>query len=404
MGYIVLVASFLMQVCLGGIYAWSVFVPFLRESYGMSTAQTQVIFGLTIAMFTISMVFSGKLLRRMGPRKIAFLGALMLGGGYILASYSMGSFFLLLIAIGILVGSGIGFGYVCPLSTCVKWFPQHKGLVTGVSVAGFGGGAVLLSGFANYLFGQGMEVLEVFRTVGICYGSIALVCSLMLSVPRDTCVSREQEMVSVRELIVQPRFLSLAIGMFTGTFAGLLIIGNIRPMGLAGGLEDKWAVLAISLFAIGNATGRLTWGALVDRLGKIVVPLSLFYLGAIILLLIPSFASGLLFALAITCIGFGFGSFSVLYATLTVERFGADAIGSVYPLIFLAYGLSGVISPGIGGLLYDVTGTYKLAIVIASFVSFVGFYSTFSLEREKKHLHIPVSQEAPEMSGAAGGQ
>ena len=149
MRYIILIASVVIQICLGGIYAWSELVPALEETVGLSIAQTQIIFGCLFGVFTVSMVLAGKLLYRFGPRVLAGVAGLFFGAGYLVASYSGGSFPLMLLGISLLAGIGTGTGYVCPLTTCMKWFPNHRGLVTGISMAGFGGGAVLLSALAE---------------------------------------------------------------------------------------------------------------------------------------------------------------------------------------------------------------------------------------------------------------
>lgn len=141
----VLLAALCMQTILGGVYAWSTLSVWIREEMGISNAQAGLVFGLTIMVFTAVMVYSGRLLPRLGPKKTASIGALAYGLGFLVASYSQTSFLVLLLGISLLSGIGIGFAYVVPLSVCLKWFPNQKGLVTGLSVGGFGGGAIILS-------------------------------------------------------------------------------------------------------------------------------------------------------------------------------------------------------------------------------------------------------------------
>lgn len=143
--YLQIVASFLTMLCIGGVYAWSIFVPPLINEHSLLTAQTQLVFGFTIAVFAVVMIFAGLIEKKRGPRRTALIGAVLYTAGYIVASFSGGGFGLLLIGIGILSGAGIAFGYVTSLATPIKWFPGYKGLITGISVAGFGGGAILLA-------------------------------------------------------------------------------------------------------------------------------------------------------------------------------------------------------------------------------------------------------------------
>lgn len=400
MGFVVLIASVLIQICLGGVYAWSVFVVPLRETYLMTTAQTQIVFGATIGVFTISMIFAGKFLDRWGPRIVSLVGGVLFGAGYIFSSYSMGNFTGILIGAGVLVGAGIGFCYVCPLSTCVKWFPKYKGLVTGISVAGFGGGAVLLSSFANFLLKQGLNVLDVFYRVGLYSGIIIIFCSLFLSVPKESSDDKEQGKIPLGRLLKDKKFWTLFIGMFAGTFSGLLVIGNVKHMASTAGLSPQTALLSISALSIGNALGRLCWGVLSDRLKNKVIPLSLLFLGVVILLLTPSAFSAPFFLLMAGAVGFGFGGCFVIYTANTAERYGVNTISSVYPLVFLSYGLSGILGPPLGGYFYDITGNYVASVSIAAFVIFSGLVGVYLLDMRKKTVvvHEPVSASAPGIS------
>jgi len=299
MGYVVLAASILMQVCLGSVYAWTLFAKALAKEHGLAQAQTQLIFGVTIAVFTISMIFAGRVQSRYGPAPVAFTGGLLFGGGYLLASYSGGGFLLLLLGIGVIGGAGIGFGYVCPLATCVQWFPQRKGFVSGLAVAGFGGGAVLLSSVASIFFAQGWTVLEVFRWVGLCYGGVILVAALLLRNPPGAADATAVPEAGEPQLqVLRDRaFWRLASGMLCGTFTGLMVVGNLEQIGEASRVPPLFAVAAISSFAIGNALGRITWGVLADKFGAHTIPASLLILAGVAALLVPAFPAGWPFVL-----------------------------------------------------------------------------------------------------------
>ena len=144
--WLVVAGALIIQVCLGAIYSWSVFVNPLKEVFFYTTTQTQIIFSLALATFALVMIFAGRLQDRRGPRLVATLGGVVLGGGYLLASLTGGSFPLVALTVGIIGGAGIGLAYVCPIAACVKWFPDKRGMVTGLAVAGFGAGAWLSDG------------------------------------------------------------------------------------------------------------------------------------------------------------------------------------------------------------------------------------------------------------------
>ncbi len=360
-----------MMLCLGGIYAWSVFVTPLRLQFGLTAAQTQLIFGLAIAVFTSTMVLAGRLLERWGPAPVAAVGGALFGGGYLLASISGGEFALLLPGIGLLSGAGTGCCYVSALSSCVRWFPSIRGLVTGIAVAGFGGGAIGLTIIAGHLMQHTGDVLNVFRLIGLFYGGMVFLSALALSFPQGSARS-DGAVLPLQDVLRQRQFWSLAIGMFCGTFSGLMVVGNIQPIGLTAGLEAGAAGLAVMTLAVGNTLGRIVWGTVHDRIGRASIPASLLVLTLALLLVVPSASSTVSFAIAAALVGFGFGACFVVYAAQVARDYGPSGIGRVYPLVFLFYGLSGLAGPPIGGALFDLTGRYTAALAAAAAVTLAG--------------------------------
>jgi OFA family oxalate/formate antiporter-like MFS transporter len=385
--YIILLASVVIQVCLGGIYAWSTLVPHLVESVDLTVTQTQVIFGLSFGVFTVSMVFAGRLVRPWGPRVIASVGGLLFATGYLVASRSDGSFPQLLLGISLLAGIGTGAGYVCALTTSMKWFPDRKGLVTGITMAGFGGGAVLLSALAEYLLSSGVDVLTVFQGIGLVYGAAILIAALVLRFPTAGQAAQAHAAPPLDRLVRDPFFLSLVLGMFCGTFAGMLVIGNLTPMALAVGLPALPAAAAVSVFAIGNAAGRITWGWIADRTSEWMIPVKLAALGLPLVLLAGVSAAAPFIAVSFA-IGFGFGACFVLYAAQVAARYGLSSVAAVYPLVFLAYGAAGILGPSLGGWLYDQTLSYRPAIVLTCGVVGVGIVGSIWLLRKGKAMRV----------------
>jgi len=371
--YIILLASILIMICLGGVYAWSIFVPALRTEHGLSTAQTQLIFGVTIAAFTLAMIFAGRMERNRGPRSTASIGAILFSAGYLLASFSGGRFFFLLAGIGIFSGAGIAFGYVCSLSTPIKWFPGRKGLITGLSVAGFGGGAILLSNLVKPFLESGMPVTEIFRIIGIASGIVVFLSALVLTIPEKSNGKNDGARLKITGFYKDRKFWALFQGMFAGTFAGLLVVGNLKTIGLSFGVNERTATMAISFLAIGNMTGRILWGYLSDRLGvnKTIVGALLFLSLSTFLLLFGAGYPTLFMLLSFTT-GLGFGANFVLFATEVSRVYGIDKLGTVYPFVFLSYGLAGILGPPAGGWLFDMMKTYNAAIVFSAFLCSCG--------------------------------
>jgi len=385
--YCSLVSSILIMLCLGGVYAWSVYVPALKAGYGLTTAQTQWIFGVTIAVFTIVMFWAGRFEQRYGPKMANVLGTILFTAGYGLAAWSRGQFLLLLAGIGILSGAGIGVAYLAALSTPVKWFPRQRGLITGLSVAGFGGGAIVCSMLVEFFLVRGLDVLTIFWRIGSSYGLVILLSAFGLAVPANWKIQQHQteNALPVHQLVCDRRLWALFAGMFAGTFAGLLVVGNLKPIGLAAGISEVSATLAISLLAIGNALGRVLWGRLADRWGgRRTITLALFMLAFTVLLLLPGARYDVGFCLVALLIGVNFGANFVLFAAEALNLYGVQQFGRVYPLVFLAYGVAGILGPPTGGGLFDLIQTYSLAILLAAILCIGGAALVYTTLRENR--------------------
>lgn len=347
--WIALLASILMQTCLGMVYAWSTFVPGLQREHGISAGQSGLIFGLCIASFTVSMVFGGRLQQKFGPRRIGAIGGALFLAGYTLGAFSSGNVPVLLAGFGLLAGAGIGFSYVCPLATGIKWFPNQKGLITGLAVAGFGLGGVFFAKAGQHMMNAGMPVLDILQRIGWVVGATVIACSALLFVPEQTTgAPGSQATHSLRSVLKNPRFRVLFWQMFCGTFGGLLIIGNLKSIGMTRGLTADAAVQAIMLFAVGNALGRILWGLWYDRFGPAAISVCILLLGAGAALMglhpVPwSFYTATLIA------AFAFGGCFVLFAARVADEFGAHRISEIYPLVFLGYGIAGLAGPPAGG-------------------------------------------------------
>ncbi len=372
----VLPAIALIQMCLGGIYAWSVFVPGLGTEHGLGAGQTQFVFGLTFGTFTVSMLLAGRLLPAWGARWVGVLGGLLYACGQVTASASGGRFGGIVLGYSLIGGAGIGFGYVAALTTGVQWYPKHKGLVTGVAVAGFGIGSVLLATLAMSFLQGGWTILEVWRAIGWVYGSVVCAGSLLLFRPPIDSTVSAVNVSKGKPLLRDPAFRNLGLGMFCGTFSGLLVIGMLKPIGMASGLPSETAALAISALAIGNTAGRITWGWIFDRIGYPAIPVSLLFSGVALGTLIAAGVSPVTFVVAAILVGFGFGACFVLYAAQVAARYGVRDVGRVYPLLFLAYGVAGITGPLLGGLLRDWTGSYLWPIAVSAAVAAAGAWWT----------------------------
>jgi OFA family oxalate/formate antiporter-like MFS transporter len=358
------------MLCLGGVYSWSIFSAELIENHNWSSIQTQLVFGLILSVFPITMLFAGKLEKRLKPGILTLMAAITFSLGYIIAGLANGNFWLTLLGLGLFAGIGTGFGYSVAMSVPVKWFPEKKGLITGIAAAGFGLASVLLSKTTEWLFLAGTDMFKVFIIVGIVYGLLIMVSAMIVKSPQ---VSYHEEEVNIKAFLKNRLFYRLFAGIFFGTFAGLLVIGNLSTIGAGSLIKDHVLILGVSLFAVANFFGRLTWGFLSDHLGgNITIFLALLFQSAAIFLMGRVDLTPNSFLIISSMIGFCFGSNFVLFAKETSHYFGVGNFAVAYPYIFLGYAIAGIFGPLIGGFLYDIFGSYDLGIIIASLMSLAG--------------------------------
>ncbi len=368
---LILISSVFIQMVLGGVYAWSTLGKPLRDLYGLTSLETEMIYGLSIAVFTITMVFSGRLIKKTGPLPLAIVSSLLYFAAFFFASQSGGAFAVLLPCLGIVMGLAIGFGYVTPLTTAVRWFPRHKGLVTGIAVFGFGAGSMITANLANHLLSLHMDILQVFMWMGLVGSMVIMISGLFLSFPKDAESKQSQPKLAFALIVRDPGFWRLFCGMFAGTLGGLVIIGKVSSVTLEFG-HPEWALGSVVLIALGNSLGRLFWGAVNDSRPKMTIPstLTILVLAPLGMILAQTNLPVFLFFVFLT--GLGFGGSLVVYASQTSQIYGKNGISDVYPLIFLAYGMAAILGPPLGGWLHDKTDSYLPIFGVASAVALLG--------------------------------
>ncbi len=394
----VVLGALLIQVSLGAIYAWSVFTPALRAA-GWSKLQTQIVFAVGLATFAVVMVFAGPRLTRWGPRKLAQLGGITLGAGYILASLAGGTnFWLVLLGVGLIGGAGIGLAYVVPIAVGMRWFPDKKGMITGVAVAGFGFGAmgwVKLAGSWGELIGS-IGLSGVFLSYGVAFAVLVLIGSLFMTMPPSDWLpegfSPPQtlgdggEDFSPREMLRTPQFHLISMTFLVSAGAGLMAIGLMKlyPIEALTGnglsMAEASAVAGTAMavfFSLANGIGRIAWGLLGDKLGRKHSVVIMAASQGVLLMLFTSMAGdAVTLYLFATLIGFNFGGNFALFPALTADEFGNGAVGGNYPWVFLSYGAGGILFPMLGGWLGD-GGNFPLAFTISGILCLVGAAASY---------------------------
>jgi MFS transporter, OFA family, oxalate/formate antiporter len=384
--YVVLIAAVFIQLSLGAGYSWSTFVPALKQTFGLTIAQTQTIFGTGSLTATVFIFLGGRIQDRLGPRIPAFLGGLIFGSSYILAGYSSGSYPALLIYIGILAPVGVGLCYLCPIACSVKWFPNHQSLVTGIAVAGFGGSAIIISQLGEYLLAQQMSVLLIFRYLGFGFIIILAVTTMFLQNPPQA-MNDSPAIVHIKtlDLFKDRKFLGLLCGIFPCLCVGLMIIGNIKPFGLSLNLNMAVAGAAVTILALFNTLGRITWGFIGGILeGKKTIFISLVSTAAVCLVAPFVVKDNATFYVFTILAGFNYSACLVLYAAEIANQYGTEKMGTIYSTLFLCNGIAGFISPPLAGKIFDNVGSYAPAFLIFGFVSFVSIFLFYFIYKPAK--------------------
>jgi len=388
--WLVVVGAILIQLALGAIYAWSVFTKILTDSTGIyqfSATQAAWVFSAGLATFALVMVLAGKWQARSGPTIVSLTGGLVLGLGYILGGFFGDSFWSQLIFIGIMGGAGIGLAYVVPIAVGVKWFPDKKGMVTGLAVAGFGFGATIWVKMADSWFGGLLHtthafglpnVQSVFVIYGIIFAGLVILGSIVMvnppegykpkgwepPIPSDKKASGGIEFDS-KKMLKSSQFYRVWSVFIFSALSGLMIIYCIKLFGIDalkhnGMLATDAAIIggtAMAWYAIFNGLGRIVWGMISDKIGRknAIITMTLIQ-GIIVLLTYHVFirfglTSGFVFAACV--IGFNFGGNFALFPAITADYFGNKNLGNNYGWMFTAYGIAGILGPQLAGWFKD---------------------------------------------------
>ncbi len=424
--WFVVLGAILIQLCLGAIYAWSAFTGKLTAvdgGFAFTKTQTQIIFSVGLVTFAVVMaLIAGKWQAKVGPQKVSMTGGIVLGIGYLIAGLSGTSFWGILLGVGILGGAGIGLGYVCPIAACVKWFPDKKGLITGLAVAGFGFGALiwikLTSGFVfgpvnltpgwkglYGVAGSGMTVNQVFTLYGVLFAVLVLIGASLLKNPPEgwkpagwtpptgaAAATSGQLNFSTGQMVKTVQYWSLFLIFMIGATAGLMVIGVIGLFGKEAltdnGIDATKATIitgtAMGLFyALMNGFGRIIWGSVSDKIGRknsIVIMSFLQGIMMILFFFIGGKEWGLYLSAAV--IGFNFGGNFALFPAATADFFGNKNVGTNYPWVFMAYGVGGVIGPVLGGAMGDAK-VWSMAFIPAGIACLVAAVIGITLKQPK---------------------
>jgi MFS transporter, OFA family, oxalate/formate antiporter len=390
--WLVVIGAVLIQLALGAIYAWSVFTtPLVAAPYSWTKTQTQIVFSVGLATFALVMVAAGqKILPKLGTQKLAMLGGIVLGLGYLLAGLVDVSVASLVILVGFIGGAGIGLAYVVPIGVGMKWFPDKKGMITGLAVAGFGFGATIWVYLGKYLVAE-TSLKTTFIVFGVIFLVMVLVGGFFMVNPPEGYLpegytpptvtidgTKEDFSMEPSQMVKTPQYIMILLTFVFSAMSGLMTIGlaKLYPKEamIANGIgvdeAEAAATLSIAVFySLMNGIGRITWGTISDKLG---VKKSIFLMCIIQGITMIAFtwmaSTPATLYLGMSIIGFNFGGNFALFPGMTASIFGKEKVSANYGWVFLAYGIAGIVGPLMGGAFGDAS-LFSVAFILSGILT-----------------------------------
>ncbi|UNS95864.1 OFA family MFS transporter [Streptomyces tubbatahanensis] len=432
-------AALSVHLSIGQAYAWSVFKPPLEKALGLSGTESALPFQLAIVMLGLSAAFGGTLVERKGPRWAMAVSLLCFASGFLLSALGAATeqFWLIVLGYGFVGGIGLGIGYISPVSTLIKWFPDRAGLATGIAIMGFGGGALIASPWSSRMlesFGADSGgIATAFLVHGLAYAVFMALGVLLVRVPADgwrpagwTPPTEQRAMVSTaqvsaRNALRTPQFWCLWVVLCMNVTAGIGILEKAAPMigdffaGTSTPVSVSAAAGFVALLSLTNMGGRLVWSATSDAIGRKNMYRVYLGAGALLYLLIATTGSSskpvfVLSALAI--LSFYGGGFSTAPAYLK-DLFGTYQVGAIHGRLLTAWSTAGVLGPLIVNRVADSQeaagrsgpGLYSLSLYIMMGLLVVGFAANECIRPVHPRFHEPAAEggTADASAGPANG-
>ncbi|MBD7983263.1 OFA family MFS transporter [Sporosarcina sp. Sa2YVA2] len=368
------------HISIGSVYAWSNFTNPLIDQFGWSTSQVQLTFSLAILFLGLSAAFLGRFVEKYGPRKAGMFAAICFGIGVMGAgvAVSAGSLPLLYLFYGVLGGVGLGVGYIAPVSTLVKWFPDRRGLATGLAIMGFGFAAAISSPLMETLI-TSVGLQNTFFILGAFYFTIMILSSLYLEKPEEGWAPAgyvaklkagkveakvDLAQLTANESVKTKRFYYLWLMLFINVTCGIAILSAAKPLAIESiGMTTVQAAALVGVLGLFNGAGRLGWASISDFIGRQRTYTAFFAIQIVLFTLLPFTTNAIIFqvmlAVIYTCYG---GGFSCIPAYIG-DIFGTKQLGAIHGYILTAWSAAGVAGPMFAAWMKDTTGSYESSLL-----------------------------------------
>ncbi|MFB6467863.1 OFA family MFS transporter [Cytobacillus sp. Hz8] len=372
----IVIGTVIVQMGLGTIYTWSLFNQPLVDLFGWKLNSVAFTFSITSLALALATLFAGKLQDKWGIRRLIAFAGIMLGAGLIISSQAP-SLWLLYILAGVVVGAADGTAYITSLSNLIKWFPEKKGLISGISVGAYGTGSLLFK-FINGSLIQSVGVTQTFLYWGIIVMIMVVGGSFLVREAKDQVEINQnigtslQKNYSVKEMLKTKEAYLLFVIFFTACMSGLFLIGIVKDIGVTmAGLNVETASNAVALVAIFNTSGRIILGAISDKIGRLkVVSFALLVTAAAVLVLSFVHLNYALFFACVAAIAFCFGGNITVFPAIVADFFGLKNQSKNYGIIYQGFGIGAISGSFIASSLGGFIPTFKL-IALLSIISVI---------------------------------
>jgi MFS transporter, OFA family, oxalate/formate antiporter len=383
-----------MNLALGSLYAWSVFVAPLEKEFGWKRAETSNVFTIAVVVFALSFIVAGRLQDKFGPFWVSLTGGVLVSLGFFLCTYTHSLTYLYL-CFGAIGGLGNGFGYATPIPVMAKWFPDKRGLAVGLAVAGYGGGSAIFGPLANLKLIPAYGVHTTFAILGVIFLVMTVFGAFLLKnppagykpagwtpAPASKAAATTHEF-SPSEVLHTPAFYFMWVAYALGTSAGLMVISQLVPFAKSVKIPGE-ALQTLTLFvgAIGNASGRILSGWMSDALGRLNVLRLMIGISMIAMPILYLVGSNVLpLYVMVFIVYWCYGTQLSVNASTTSDFWGTKNAGLNYGMLFTAWGVAGIIGPRIGGVLYDKYHNYQMAFYSAAVLAAVALLCELAAKR-----------------------
>jgi MFS transporter, OFA family, oxalate/formate antiporter len=398
--WVPVLGGLLMNVALGTFYATSIFILPLEKEFGWTRAQTSWITTFGAVMLACWFLVGGWLQDRQGPRIVAAIGGLLFSAAFFFGSriHSLPAFYL---TIGVCLGAGVGFGYVVPMAVGAKWFPDRRGLIVGLMVAGSGLGSGIFGPLASHLIGTvgWRSTMQILSFIFIVMTGLA---TLLLYAPPEgyrppgwnpsnTRTTVTAKSFSTAQMIRTPMFWVYWVAYCLGATSGLMVISQLVPFARSAGNTAAIAAFAITMGAVGNTSGRVLSGWLSDYAGRVNTVRIALLVSAISLPLLFRFRQDVVpFYLLLIVVYYCYGTQFSVYPSLSADSYGTKHMGLNYGLLLMAWGFAGVLGPFLGGRVFVRTGSYRAAFYISAGLSLLALVTLSVAKARPAPAPIPA--------------